>query len=195
VTAKTILVGALVAVAAQAVADGNKPVGKGFWKVLVQPGARWVMRGLDDETLTVETYDVRTIGKAQVARLRWTLRRGSDDANPDADALKYTHAIGLTQVAVTDAGAYLLYASYDDAKVAEELKKPPSRSDPPKAYKPTKLNEGRSLEIRDDVVCMLQTLEPDCDGCDGAAVCISATDGIVSIEGTWAPSGGSFRKR
>ena len=113
------------------------------------------------------------------------------------DALQYTHAIGLTQLAVTDAGLYMMYASYDDAKVAAELKKPPARSDPPKAYKATKLNEWRSLDVRDDgVVCMIQGVAPDCGsdgyGCDGGAACFSATTGIVSIEGTWAPQGGEF---
>ena len=195
-TVTRILLGVLVTIAVQASADGKKSVGHGFWNVLVKPGAKWVMHSefAAAKTLTVETYDVRTIGKAQVARLRWTLRNGSDDREPDAKALEMTHAIGLTQIAVTDAGAYLLWASYDDAKVAKELAKPPSRSDPPKAYKATKLNEGRALEIRDDVVCMTQNPLPEdhCDDCDGGGMCISATDGIVSIEGSWAPGTDSF---
>ncbi len=43
---------------------------------------------------------------------------------------------------------------------------------------------------------MIQGVAPDCGsdgyGCDGGAACFSATKGIVSIEGTWAPAGGLF---
>jgi hypothetical protein len=189
------VVGVVAAFATSGAADGKKP-GKGFWKILVKPGAKWVLRegagtsDADAKTLTIETYDVRTIGKAQVARVRYTL-------GDDAEALKYTHAGPITQFAVTDAGLYMLWASMDDAKVAEALKKPPSRSDPPKPYKATKLNEGRSLEItKDGLVCMIDNPLPDdpCleQGCEGGAICISATEGIVGLEGTWAPGGTEF---
>ena len=49
---------------------------------------------------------------------------------------------------------------------------------------------GRYLELRGGLVCLGQGPtpgEPPCeDTCDGD-VCISATDGIVRLEGTWAP--------
>jgi hypothetical protein len=185
------LIGVVVAMFGSAgEADPKKKPGKGFWKVLVKAGSKWVLKDSfhNNAELTVETYDVRKIGKAQVARLRWTL--GNDD-----EALKYTHAVGLTQLAVTDEGLYLMWAAWDDAKVAEELKKKPSRSDPPKAYKATKLNEGRSLEISDNGdVCMGQNPLPEdhCDDCDGGYACFSATEGIVSIGQSWAPGGSEF---
>ena len=168
-------------------AEPKKP-GKGFWKVLVQKGSKWVLHETVGEkaTLTIETYDVRKVGKADVARLRWTV-----------DKHEFEPSAPLTQIAVTDAGAYLLWAAQDDAKVAEALKKPPSRSDPPKEYAGTKLNEGRYLKIRDGLVCMGQGPEPDAgecpDTCDGW-VCISPTDGIVEVAGNWSP-GVSFFKR
>jgi hypothetical protein len=166
----------------------KKSPGKGFWKSLVKPGAKWVLYDNFHEgaELKIETYDVRTIGPAQVARLRWTL-------GDDAEALKYTHGPGLTQVAVTDQGLYLMWAAWDDKKVAEELKKKPSRSDPPKAYKATKLNEGRSLTIDGDNVCMAYTPPPDCDGCDGGDVCLDS-DGFTSISLAFAPNGSEFVK-
>jgi hypothetical protein len=174
----------------------KKLPGKGFWKILVKPGAKWVLYDQFDKraTITIQTYDVRTIGKAQVARLRWTYANGPDDESPDTEALKMTHAIGLTQLAVTDAGLYLMWAAWDDAKVADELKKKPARSDPPRPYKATKLNEGRSLEIMaDGAVCMGQNPLPgECDDCDGGYACFSATDGIVSIGQSWAPNGSVF---
>ena len=169
-------------------AEPKKP-GKGFWKVLVQKGSKWVLHetaGDKPAKLTIETYDVRKVGNADVARLRWTV-----------DGKQIEPTAPFSQVAVTDAGLYLLWAAQDDAKVADELKKKPSRSDPPKAYAGTKLNEGRYLKIRDGLVCMGQGPEPDAgecpDTCDGW-VCISATDGIVEVAGNWSP-GVSFFKR
>lgn len=169
--------------------------GKGFWKVLVQPHAKWTLymfgeiepaRDSDHHPppITIETYDVRKVGDADVARLRW--RQGDSTES----ALAFTHAPRLDQFAVTPAGLYLLNADMDDAQIAEALQGKPSRSDPPKPYKGTKLNEGRYLEIRDGMVCLGQGPTPDApdceDTCDGD-VCISATDGIVRLEGNWAP--------
>jgi hypothetical protein len=104
-------------------ADKKKPA-KGFWKILVRPGAKWVLNNRIDEqmgrqsgsSITVETYDVRKVGDADVARLRWSM-------GDDTEALKATHAGPITQVAVTSAGLYLLWASMDDKAVAEALKK------------------------------------------------------------------------
>jgi hypothetical protein len=166
---------------------------KGFWKILVKPGARWVLaphgeEGADVPTskIAIETYDVRAIGDGTVARLRWTELDGEDTRPYDdgADDL-------ITQVAVTDKGLYLLRADMDDHAVAEALKKPPSRSDPPKPYKGTKLNRGRYLRVAElGVVCMgWHHVEGDgaCDErCEGE-VCLSATDGIVSLDGTYVP--------
>lgn len=171
---------------AAAKATGTAPA-KGFWKVLVQPHAKWVLeQEIDDpddhaSPITVETYDVRKVGSADVARLRW--RQGSNDA-----------AIGtsmLQQFAVTPSGLYILSSDMDDAKIAEVLKGKPSRSDPPKPYQGTKLNKGRYLEIRDDLVCMGEgplPEDPPCEDTCFGEVCISATEGIVRIDGNWAPN-------
>jgi len=96
----------------------EKPAGKGFWKVLVTPKAKWVLRDtiLDKTaTVTVETYDVRKVGGADVARLRWTQAVGKDKY----DISDQRGAFG--QVAVTSAGLYLFTADMDDAKVAAAL--------------------------------------------------------------------------
>ena len=169
--------------------------GKGFWKVLVQPNAKWTLyfftevEGGPDNSphpgpITVETYDVRKIGDADVARLRWT--QGENKESP----LVGTQAPPLDQFAVTSAGLYILKADMTDAQIAEVLKGKPSRSDPPKPYVGTKLNQGRFLQIRDDLVCMGEGPTPGApqceDTCEGS-VCISATDGIVRLEGNWAP--------
>lgn len=163
---------------------------KGFWKILVKKGAKWTLKetvGSSPSTITIETYDVRKVGTADVARLRWTqiFPDGKKEDIGDTEVGRYT------QVAVTADGLYLLYAAQDDARVAEMLKGKPSRSDPPKAYSGTKQNHGRYLTVMSaDQVCVGQGALPsdgECaDTCDGT-LCISATDGPVSLMGNWAP--------
>ncbi len=187
------VVAVLCAAVAVAGADKGPAPAKGFWKVLVQPGARWVLaphaeeRGnTPSEKITIETYDVRRVGDGDVARLRWTAVDGKDAQpyNDGADNL-------ITQVAVTEKGLYLLRADMDDAAVTEALAKAPARSDPPKAYKGTKRNQGRYLRVAElGIVCMgWSHVEGDgeCEErCEGE-VCIAPTDGIVSLDGTYVP--------
>jgi len=161
--------------------------------VLVQPGAKWVLEPHAEERaetpsakIAIETYDVRKIGDADVARLRWTETESKDSKpyNDGADDL-------ITQVAVTEKGLYLLRAEMDDAAVTAALTKAPSRSDPPKAYKGTIRNKGRYLRVAElGIVCMgWSHVEGDgeCEErCEGE-VCIAPTDGIVSLDGTYVP--------
>jgi hypothetical protein len=171
----------------------DQPPQKSFWDVLVQPKKKWSLSVDKDVTgqhakakLTVETYDVRTVGDAKVARLRWTLLEGKTKTDVgDSAAGRYT------QLAVTKSGLYVLSHDMDDAKIAEALKKKPSRSDPPKEYKGTKQNGGRYLRMEGaDTACM--GFEPlpgagDCpDICEGE-VCFSRYDGIASVNGAWSP--------
>lgn len=171
-------------------AQVKKP-GKDFWNILVTPKAKWTLRdpAADDAarkaaTVTVETYDVRTIGKAQVARLRWTHKH---------DTGEITFGGGLlqpTQVAVTRDGLYLLDAAMDDAAVANALKKKPARSSPPKAYKGTKQNGGRYLKIYGADVCIGQArlaADGPCEDVCETEVCFSATKGVTEITGYDAP--------
>jgi hypothetical protein len=184
-------------------ADEPKPAAaaanKGFWRVLVKPNAKWILRdkigdkGKNADTITVETYDVRKVGAADVARLRWTLKSGKDSREVgSSDEGRYT------QVAVTDAGLYILSADMDDAQIAEALKKKPSRSDPPKPYKGSKQNEGRYLEtstgVKGALVCMgyAPITDHECEDTCFGEVCISPTAGVVKLGGNWAPGVGIF---
>src|SRR4051794_34758076 len=91
-----------------------------FWAPLVAKDARWVLRNTINPQsgpteVIVETYDVRTVGDAQVARLRWRYRMGgklvdlhvADAAKratgePGPDALARVSVGSLpTQLAVT----------------------------------------------------------------------------------------------
>jgi hypothetical protein len=181
-------------------AGGKKP-GKDFYKILVKPSAKWEVwregagKG-GKERIVVETYDVRKVGDADVARIRWT-HHLPDGTKEDIGA---TDSGKPTQVAVTPAGLFLLNAENDDAKVAERLKGKPSRSSPPKAYAGTNKNNGRYLSIDNaGTVCMgfapLKDEERECeDTCEGE-VCISATRGVVELSGTYAPSFEIFKAR
>ena len=189
-----LLVAALVL---PAVAKDTPSAGKGFWKILVKPKAKWVLHDtIEDKkaTITVETYDVRKIDGADVARLRWTVVSGDGKYKDDA---ALGGSLTPTQVAVTDKGVYLLTSDMDDAKVSMALKGKPSRSDPPKSYKGTKQNKGRFLKVSGDVVCMGEEPLPgdgECaDICEGE-VCYSATDGLISLSGTIAPSHNIWEK-
>jgi len=187
----------LVLIAATVGPAFAEPPAKGFWRILVKPKARWVLRSaMETKTkakVVVETYDVRKVGVADVARLRWTAF--SDDGTKtdwgSSDAGRYT------QVAVTDAGLYILSADMDDAAVALALKKKPSRSDPPKAYKGSKQNQGRYLHTDGDEVCVGYEPLPgagDCpDTCFGE-VCFDAQKGPVSMMGTYSPDEGQFHQ-
>ena len=178
-------------------AEAPKP-GKDFWKVLVTPKAKWVLRNPNAEdaaqkraTVTVETYDVRTVGTAQVARLRWTHKDDSGENTFGGGALQ------PTQVAVTTEGLYLLAAEMDDAAVTAALAKKPSRSSPPKAYKGTRKNGGRYLTIRGVEVCMgWAKLEEDgpCEDLCESEVCFTAADGVTSISGFDAPNQGIWER-
>lgn len=191
--AAAVVVLALALVHGGADAKPKKKPSKDFWKVLVKPGAKWKLDNttIDDpkykNSILVETYDVRKVGDADVARIRWTHVQADGSKVDIGDTANGKP----TQVAVTDKGLFLLNATNDDAKVAERLKEKPSRSTPPKAYEGNKKNGGRYLSISDDgVVCMGEApRSPDqCeDTCDGW-VCISETDGVTEVSGTMAPN-------
>jgi hypothetical protein len=187
-----------MAMAANAASPDPKPA-KGFWKVLVKPHAKWELHetppgsGGADCKIVVETYDVRKVGGADVARLQWRLFCDKKvlDYLPDDHLMK--------QVAVTDAGLYLLSRDASDSVIADALKGKPSRSDPPKPYKGSRINEGRYLDVREleggVVACMGEGPMPGAAQCDDICygeMCVSASAGIVNVIGTWAPGLGTY---
>lgn len=179
-----------LALALTAPAAEAKP-GKDFWKILVKANAKWVLVDTTSKdknaTITFETYDVRKVGDADVARLRMTHRWGPGKADM-ADA---SGSVLPVQLAVNAKGLYFLNDTKDDAKILAVLKGKPTRSAPPKAYNGTKVNKGRFLHIEGDMVCMgeepLEDAGPCDDVCEGQ-VCISATEGVVSLHGTSSPN-------
>ncbi len=190
---RIVWIGCLVLAMSGAVrAEVVRKPDKDFWKILVTPKAKWILFESDDTarkgaTITVETYDVRTLGKAQVARLRWTHKVDKSESSTIGGGV-----LQPTQVAVTREGLYLLDADMDDAAVTVALKKKPSRSAPPKPYKGTKKNGGRYLTVHGGEVCMgwakLAEDGPCEDVCENE-VCFDATRGVTSISGFDAPGG------
>ena len=187
------MVGCLAVVLALALPAriGEAKPGKDFWKILVKPNAKWVL--VDEtskdkkSTITVETYDVRKVGDADVARIRMTHRWGT--GKDESDDISGT-ALPV-QVAVTAKGLYFLNDTKDDAKIATVLAGKPTRSAPPKAYKGTKVNNGRYLRVDGDMVCMGEEPLPGAGMCDDICegeICISSTDGVVSLHGTLSPN-------
>ncbi len=172
---------------------------KGIWRVLVRSNARWVLPNSFDkehDSVVEETYDVRKVGGADVARLRWTHVWGKGERERSDLGGSDGH---VTQVAVTDAGLYLLDAQLDDAAVAKALEKKPARSDPPRPYEGTRQNHGRYLHIEEGPrVCMGAGPLPgagDCEDVCFGELCISPTEGVVSLDGTWAPNNGSYARK
>ena len=189
---RLVWIGCFVLAMSGAVRAEEKKPGKDFWKILVAPKSKWVLHdpaaGNDPArkraTVTVETYDVRTIGKAQVARLRWTYK------NDDGEVTFGGGLLQPTQVAVTHQGLYLLDEAMDDTAVAKALAKRPSRSSPPKPYKGTKRNGGRYLKVLGSDVCVGQArlaADGPCEDVCETQVCFSATKGVTEITGYDAP--------
>ena len=208
-----LLAGALLAGVATAAPDTPPatkeaaPAGTSFWKIWTKPKVKWVLYDLTGagnkgarQKIVVETADVRKIGDADVARIRWThvWGKGKDgqDRMGDSDEGLYT------QVAVTSAGLYILSDDMDDARIVEALRRKPSRSEPPKEYKGSKANNGRYLRFDqlggETVVCYGYEPGPNAPPCDDTCfgeLCFSPTHGVVEISGTWAPDMGDFAQK
>jgi len=193
-----VLACATVMAFAPAAADPAHPA-KGFWRALVQPNARWVLHDRQQPgsrtTLAIETYDVRKVGGAEVARLRWTLDDGSRRRDVGTTAAGGT----LRQVAVTAAGLYVLAADLDGTRLAAALRGAPTHADPPAPFDATAETRNRYLHVADSGVACLGEAPPSDAGCDGeygscdGELCI-AGDGIVSVSGRWAPGDTTFRR-
>ncbi|MDI1449747.1 hypothetical protein [Polyangium sp. 6x1] len=171
------------------------------WGPLVRLGACWTLlnhtKGAPDydDTLLVMVSDVHKVGKADVARLKYTLGRNSSVYETPDDVLP-------KRVAVTDEGVWFLPADADDAAIAAALRKPPTRAAKPKTFEPTQEN-GYTF-VREaktsggPIVCTGHAIPPAQDKCGdkcNAMVCFSASNGVVSVEGAAAPASGAYAQQ
>ncbi|HVK66812.1 MAG TPA: hypothetical protein VM694_20145 [Polyangium sp.] len=136
--------------------------------------------------------DVRKVGKADVARLKYTLGRNSSAHEAPDDVLP-------KQVAITDQGVWFLPADADDAAITAALRKPPTHAAKPKTFEPTQEN-GYTF-VREaktsggPIVCTGHAIPPAQGTCGdkcNARVCFSASNGVVIVEGTVAPASGAY---
>jgi hypothetical protein len=156
------------------------------WEPLVQPSVRYRLFSEQDRDrfVELETYDVRVVKDARVARLRWSHVNG-DARSPLGNSLP-------SQVAVTKRGVWWLTDRADDKQVAEALRRKPDLADPPR---PRTDDEGY-VRQDGDVVCMGVGLPPGTGKCEvepcHAEVCFAAGRGPVSLSGNYAPGGLTF---
>jgi hypothetical protein len=172
---------------------------RGFFRALVVAGARWTLiapgqRG--PQTVIAETYDVRKVGRADVARLRWSFitEGGVRDDEWVGESLP-------RQVAVTAAGVYLLGEGEDDASVLRRLKRPPTYRDPPRIVGAMTTRDGEYAVVRPSsegpVFCFGEgppRNPPPCEDVCFGEMCVGAR-GIVSIDARWAPNDELFSVR
>jgi hypothetical protein len=155
------------------------------WEPLVVANARFVLHGGEGESarIIVESYDVRTVKGAKVARLRWVVEEGGA-RSPMGNSLP-------TQIAVTKKGAWLLTDRLDDKAVGEALRGKPTFTDPPRA--------GHSDDgyVRKDgeAVCVGIGTPPETPcpaGVCHAEYCLEPGVGLTSMSGNYTPSAGKF---
>ena len=167
--------------------------GKGCWDALVRGGARWVSKDAVEDSkeaseVVVETFDVRTVGTARVARLRWlALSGGKQDPYRTDD---------FDQVALTNQGIYFLSADLDDAGVQGALRGKPTYADPPRTVPSGRGDYVEGLaSARGPIVCFgsgPSPKDPRCEDVCNSEMCVSPTDGVVTFEGSWAPGMSMF---
>ncbi|APR74974.1 Hypothetical protein A7982_00320 [Minicystis rosea] len=130
--------------------------------------------------------NVRKVGTADVAQLKYTLGRNSSaHVSPD-DVLP-------KQVAVTDKGVWFLPADADDAAITAALRKPPTYAAKPKTFEPTQENGHtfvREAKTSGGPIVCTGHATPHAQG--NAMVCFSASHGVVIVDGTAAPASGAY---
>lgn len=193
----TIIRSAILVLAAGAIAAARTPPPKpasapaGAFRPLVQPNAKWTLLGPNGMKIVVENHDVRKIGAADTARLRYTvIVPGKKPAELDAGAPR--------RVAVSPTGAWLFAASDDDAKIAAALAKPPQFTDPPQLVKPSRSKNGDYVNLihlqKGDKICVGRAPPPGtpCGDICFAELCLNPRDGLVEMGGTYTPNQESF---
>ena len=186
--------GALPSVAGAKAPAKKETAPAGLWKPLVAAGARWTLVQMVEKAqkpghVVVETYDVRKVAGADVARLRYTVTApgGKGEALPDGPP---------AQLAVSDKGAWVFERGADDAAIARALaKKKPDYLDPPALVKGGTRKDGKYTNLihvkKGDKVCIGDGPAKGAGECEDvcfAEVCLSPAEGLVSLGGTWAPN-------
>ncbi len=163
----------------------------GLWRPLVAAPATWKLINYNirtepnqDDAVIVTNYDLRQVGPASVARLRWRQSDGEDAGSGE-------HL--PRQVAVAGNKVWFLPLDADDAAVERALTRKPTFGDPPANIRPTRKNRWRWVNTSEgkhgSVTCIGHYRQDDgCEDTCTGMVCFSATYGIVAVEGTSSPN-------
>jgi hypothetical protein len=169
--------------------DGAKP---GLWQPLVAASTTWKLINYnirtepnEDDAVIVTNYDLRRVGSAAVARLRWKTSGGEDVG--DGEHLPQ-------QVAVSGNKVWFLPLNAEDAAVSQALARKPTFVDPPAEVHPTRKNKWRWVHTSSGkngpITCVghYQPQGDDCEDTCAGMVCFSAKYGVVAVEGTSSPN-------
>ena len=169
------------------------------WRAVVQPGACFTLKnvgvagkaGPPGDVLVIESYDVRRVDDAEVARLRVThatpTEQGGVSGLPDLPQ----------QLAVTSKGVWMLDRKVDDPGVTKALGKGPTYAADPRSQEPTKANKyafvRKGHNAKGDVICVGRDQpKPECTEACTSMVCFSVQSGVVLVEGAASPTGDTF---
>jgi hypothetical protein len=134
--------------------------------------------------ISVESYDVRTVGAAKVARLRWTLVQNGVGEPLGGDL--------PTQLALGKKGVWAFSDRLGDKEIAKELKKKPTWTDPP-AIGTRK--DGTYVRKDGEAICFGQGTAPGTAKCNDvchAEFCLAPERGVVAIGGLYTPNSAQF---
>jgi hypothetical protein len=184
------------------IAAARKPTGApppggvakpGLWQPLVATATSWKLINYnirdqpdEDNAVIVSNYDLRQVGAAAVARLRWKTSAGEDVGSGE-------HL--PQQVAVSGHEVWFLPLNADDDAVSQALTRKPTFWDPPVDVHPTRKNKWRWVQTssgKHGLVTCIGHHQPrggnECEDTCSGMVCFSATNGIVAVEGTSSPN-------
>src|SRR5579859_5639584 len=164
----------------------------GVWTSLVAGKRTWRLINYnirddpnEDDAVIVENYDLRRVGRAAVARLRWTTSWGENVG--DREHLPQ-------QVAVIDGRVWWLPLEASDDDVVRAIRKMPTFSERPSDVAPTRKSKWKwvltTSGAQGTLICIghMQPRGEECEDTCSGMVCFSPKDGIVAIEGTASPN-------
>jgi hypothetical protein len=165
------------------------------WEGVFVDGATFALRagdpaGLDEPaTLTGTVDELRQVGSARVARLRWTYAAPGGSPRPSPAGPHY--------LVENTRGIAFLLQELPDVEIAVLLDQPDFWMFPhPTVDHPVDGPSGEtaSATVNDGELTACYSIEMPACGTGGCSsdVCVSSAGGIVSLGGQWAPAGKLF---
>lgn len=163
------------------------------WRSLVQPNARWVLQSTSGTgRLRIEVYDVRTVGAAAVARLRWLRAEPGKPEEEAGGGGPPWHSI--QHVAITTRGLFILSPQTSLRELDRILARKP---DYPSILTTRERNQKDSVfftkakSATEGCVGYYSRTECATESCY-ATLCVDAERGITFASGAYSPDGGDY---